>query len=81
LGEIATGLAVLTTIPGNMRGIVLGLEAEYIKKARGKLVADASFELPDEIDDKTPVKVTAELVDESNEVVTRVHAIWLLGFK
>ena len=81
LGEIATGLAVLTTISDNMRGIVLGLEAEYIKKARGKLIANASFELPEEIDDKTPIKVTAELFDQSGEIVTRVHATWLLGFK
>lgn len=81
LGEIATGLAVLTTIPDNMRGIVLGLEAEYIKKARGKLIAEASFELPEKIDDQTPVKVTAELKDQSNELVTRVHATWLLGYR
>ncbi len=81
LGEIATGLAVLSTIPGNMRGIVLGLEAEYVKKARGRLVANAHFELPSEIDDSTPVKVSAELVDEAGELVTRVHATWLLGYK
>jgi acyl-coenzyme A thioesterase PaaI-like protein len=81
LGEIATGLAVLTTIADNMRGIVLGLEAEYLKKARGKLVANAEFELPQEIDEQTPVKVTAELFDQSGEVVTRVHATWLLGFR
>ena len=81
LGEISTGLAVLSTIPNTMRGIVLGLEAEYIKKARGKLTATASFELPGEIDDNSPVKVTAELVDESGDVVTRVHATWLLGYK
>ena len=81
LGEIATGLAVLTTITDNMRGIVLGLEAEYLKKARGKLVANAEFELPQEIDDQTPVKVTADLFDQSGEVVARVHATWLLGFR
>ena len=81
LGEIATGLAVLTSITNNMRGIVLGLEAEYLKKARGKLVANAKFELPQEIDDQTPVRVTAELLDQSGDVVTRVHATWLLGFK
>lgn len=81
LGEIATGLAVLSTIPDNMRGIVLGLEAEYIKKARGKLVADAQFKLPAEIDDNTPVKATAELTDEAGELVTRVHASWLIGYK
>lgn len=81
LGEIATGLAVLTSITNNMRGIVLGLEAEYLKKARGKLVANAKFELPQEIDNQTPVRVTAELLDQSGDVVTRVHATWLLGFK
>lgn len=81
LGEIATGLAVLSSIPDNMRGIVLGLEAEYVKKARGKLVATAHFQLPTEIDDSTPVKVLAELIDEAGDLVTRVHATWLLGYK
>lgn len=81
LGEIATGLAVLSTIPDTMRGILLGLEAEYVKKARGKLTATAEFGLPSEIDDNSPVKVTAELIDEAGEVVARVHATWLLGYK
>ncbi|MCP4186277.1 MAG: DUF4442 domain-containing protein [Gammaproteobacteria bacterium] len=81
LGEIATGLAVLSTIPNNMRGIVLGLEAEYLKKARGKLTAKASFELPAAIDDSTAVKVSADISDQAGDVVSRVHATWLLGFK
>ncbi len=81
LGEIATGLAVLSTIPDNMRGIVLGLEAEYLKKARGKLTANASFELSAENDDNSPVKVTAEIFDQQGDLVTRVHATWLLGMK
>ena len=81
LGEIATGLAVLSSIPDTMRGIVLGLEAEYLKKARGKLIATANFELPSEIDDSSPVKVTAELTDAAGDVVTKVHATWLLGYK
>jgi len=81
LGEIATGLAVLSSIPDSMRGIVLGLEAEYVKKARGKLTATATFEMPEKIDDNSPVKVTAELVDAAGDVVTRVHATWLIGYK
>lgn len=81
LGEIATGLAMLSTIPDTMRGIVLGLEAEYLKKARGRLTADASFELPVDIVDNSPVKVTAEIFDQQGDVVTRVHASWLLGMK
>jgi acyl-coenzyme A thioesterase PaaI-like protein len=81
LGEIASGLAVLSTIPDTMRGILCEIEAEYLKKARGKLTAIAKFELPSEIDDHSPVKVTAELIDEAGEIVTRVHATWMLGYK
>lgn len=81
LGEIASGLAVLSTIPDTMRGILRGIEAEYVKKARGKLTATANFELPSEIDDNSPVRVTAVLTNEAGDVVTRVHATWLLGYK
>jgi uncharacterized protein (TIGR00369 family) len=80
LGELATGLAVLSTIPGNMRGIVLDIHADYLKKARGKLTATASFRLPPTIDADTACAVEAELQDGSGETVTRVRATWLIGY-
>lgn len=81
LGEIATGLAVLSSISAEMRGIVLGIEAEYLKKARGRLTAVAEFELPEMRQDGTPCEVEAELRDASGETVTRVRATWLIGYK
>lgn len=81
LGEIATGLAVLSTLPGNMHGIVLGLNAEYLKKARGKLSASANFELPAEIEDDTPCQASTEIVDEAGEVVAIIRASWLIGYR
>lgn len=81
LGEIATGLAVLSTIGADMRGIVLSLHADYLKKARGRLIAEAEFELPAELDDNTPCEVEARLIDPSGEIVTRVRATWLIGYK
>jgi len=81
LGEIATGLAVLSTLPGNMRGIVLGLNAEYLKKARGRLSASAKFELPAEIDDNMPCQACTDIVDETGEVVAIIRADWLIGYK
>jgi uncharacterized protein (TIGR00369 family) len=81
LGELATGLAVLSTIPANMRGIVLDIHADYLKKARGKLTATASFQLPSKIEEDTACAVEAELQDRSGETVTRVRATWLIGYK
>jgi acyl-coenzyme A thioesterase PaaI-like protein len=81
LGELATGLAVLSTISGNMRGIVLDIRADYLKKARGKLTAIAEFELPQPLLDDTPCEVEARLQDQSGETVTRVRATWLIGYK
>ena len=81
LGEIATGLAVLSTITADMRGIVLSIHADYLKKARGRLTATARFELPGMLEDNTPCEVEAELCDEHDEVVTRVRATWLIGYR
>ncbi len=81
LGEIATGLAVLSTIPDNMRGIVLAINAEYLNKARGKLTAIAEFQLPSTLADNTACEVEAELKDQTGQTVTVVRATWLIGYK
>jgi acyl-coenzyme A thioesterase PaaI-like protein len=81
LGEIATGLAVISSLPDNMRGIVLSLQIEYIKKARGKLSASASLDLPEGIEDNTAFEIRTEIIDESGDVVAIVRANWLLGYK
>ena len=81
LGEIATGLAVLSTIGEDMRGIVLKLQADYVKKARGNLTAIAEFNLPQSLDDDTACEVEAELRDQTDEIVAVVKATWLLGYR
>ncbi len=81
LGELATGLAVLSTISADMRGILVDIHADYLKKARGKLTATAEFELPESLLDNTSCEVEAQLKDQSGEIVTRVRATWLIGYK
>jgi len=81
LGEIATGLALLSTISANMRGIVLSIDADYLKKARGKLTATAEFQLPESLADNTPCAVEAQLKDQTGEMVTLVRVTWLIGYK
>lgn len=81
LGEIATGLAVLSNFSGNMRGILVGIEATYLKKARGKLTAIAEFQIPQTLEDNTPCEVEARLQDRSGETVTLIKATWLVGYK
>jgi acyl-coenzyme A thioesterase PaaI-like protein len=81
LGELATGLAVLSTISSEMRGILVDIHAEYLKKARGKLTATAEFALPEPLLENTSCEVEAELTDEEGDTVTRVRATWLIGYK
>jgi acyl-coenzyme A thioesterase PaaI-like protein len=81
LGELATGLAVLSTLSADMRGIVLDIQAEYVKKARGRITAIAEFELPPLSQDDTACKVEACLQDQDGETVARVRATWLIGYR
>ena len=77
LGEMASGLAMTTALPDGVRGIVLGMSAEYLKKARGVLTAEAAVVVP-EVRAETDLEVHAEIRD-LREVVARVTVHWRLG--
>lgn len=77
-GELASGLAMLAALPPGMRAIVTSLEIEYVKKARGTLVALGRAPLPAPGSSGEYV-ATAELRDPQGDVVSRLEVRWLVG--
>jgi uncharacterized protein (TIGR00369 family) len=77
LGELATGLAMLTSTPPGVRGIVLRIETTYAKKARGIVTASCSCATP-AVTGPTTALAKAEIRDEAGEVAAEVTATWLL---
>ena len=55
LAEVTSGLAMLTAVPANVRGIVTGLRISYGKKARGRLVAESTATIRDAAGDEVAV--------------------------
>lgn len=78
LGEVTSGLAMLMALPPGVRSIVTGLQTEYLKKARGTLVADCETSCPEVTGDMDLV-VTATVRDGAGDTVSRTHATWRLG--
>ncbi|MGD2171620.1 MAG: DUF4442 domain-containing protein [Gammaproteobacteria bacterium] len=80
-GEIASGLALFSVISANMRGILTDIRAQYLKKARGKLTASASFVAPDRLEDDTTCEIETRILDREGDLVCIVTATWLLGYR
>ena len=80
LGELCSGLALMSGMPDNARGIVKGLHCDYRKKARGVLVAQCQCAIPT-VSGDMDYQVRAEICDEQKEVVAIVTVDWRLGLK
>jgi acyl-coenzyme A thioesterase PaaI-like protein len=78
LGELTTGLAMTLAMPDGARGIVTGLEMQYLKKARGLLTAECTAP-PFDATVSGQHDFKADIVDASGDVVARATAHWLVG--
>jgi acyl-coenzyme A thioesterase PaaI-like protein len=82
LGELASGLALLADLPPGSRGIVTGIEVEFSKKARGRLVATGTARAPglDELAERDrSCLARAEILDAERDAVAVVHVEWRVG--
>ena len=78
LGELASGLATLVRLPEGWRGIVVHLEADYRKKARGPLVAESTVPPLEDAAEHERV-AEAAIRDAGGETVAVVRARWRIG--
>ena len=78
LGEVTTGLALLSGLKPGVRGIITGLSIDYYKKARGRLVAESSTTQP-AVNGDIEHEVIAEIKDRQGDVVASCTAKWRLG--
>ncbi len=82
LGELSSGLAMLTTLPPGTRGIVVDLEVGFEKKARGLLTATGTAVAPaiDSLsEDDVEALATAVIRDSERDVVAEVRVRWRIG--
>jgi acyl-coenzyme A thioesterase PaaI-like protein len=77
LGEMASGMAMLTAA-SSARGILVGISVEYLKKARGTLVAECTA-TPPNVTEPVDVKIMASITDSAGDTVAIVTATWRLA--
>ncbi|MDX2192207.1 MAG: DUF4442 domain-containing protein [Gemmatimonadales bacterium] len=78
LGELSSGLALLTALPPGVQGIVRHLAIDFRKKARGRLEASCEAVVPAVGDADVTHDVVAAIRDAEGDLVAEVRVTWSL---
>ena len=78
LAEMATGLTLMNSLPDNTRGILTGIDMQFLKKARGRLSAECYCDIPSD-NSQQEVQLDGEIRNSQGEVVATARANWLIG--
>ena len=78
LGEFTSGLALMSSLPSDIRGIPVNISTDYFKKARGMLIAESVVAAPD-VKNDMEFKVKAEVRDKEGDIVATTTVSWRLG--
>ena len=78
IAEVATGLALVYSLPKDTRAILTGLSITYHKKARGPITASASVDAPTS-SERQELTIEGQLTNDRGEVVATAQARWLIG--
>lgn len=78
VAEVASGLAFTYSLPPRTRAILTGLSIEYLKKARGTLVAECRCEVPS-TNERQEVEIEVVTKDKHGDIVTKARAKWMVG--
>lgn len=81
LGELTSGLAMISALSPSTRAIVSHIEMEYIKKARGTLIAAGVAKPPEIVTKPTSVLTRTEIENQQGELVAVAHVMWHLAPK
>ncbi len=77
LGELTSGLAMLAALPDSIQAIVVHIEIDYLKKARGLLTARSDTTLPN-VSESISHPISAHIFDSSGETVAEIRVTWSL---
>lgn len=77
LAELSSGMAMLSSLAPDVRGIVTGITVTYHAKARGWLTATGTAS-PPTVTGPVEAEARAEITDESRQLVAEATVTWRL---
>jgi len=81
LAECASGLSLVPGLDESAQAILIKLEMEYLKKARGTLEAVSSCETFASPSEPHDCRLESKVTDRTGQAVARAFATWRVGVK